>query len=59
MGFIDTVIKFIVKKFWPWFKEFVWPYVNRRSTAVGTFWSLERRKLLKYRGRTSGKLKNL
>jgi hypothetical protein len=32
---------------------------HRRSTAVGTFWPLERRKLLKFRGRVSEKLENM
>jgi len=25
---LDIAIKFILEKFWPWFKEFAWPYIK-------------------------------
>jgi hypothetical protein len=43
MRFIDTVIKFIVKKFWPWFNEFVWPYVKEHIMEL-IFFVIERMK---------------
>ena len=28
MSIFNTITKFVVKQFWPWFKEFVWPLLK-------------------------------
>ncbi len=37
MGVLDTLMKFIVKKFWPWFLDFVWPYIKEHFRALINF----------------------
>lgn len=47
MGFFDEVMKFIVKKFWPWFKEFVWPYIKEHVKELIVFAIGELKKIIK------------
>lgn len=28
MGIINSILSFIVKKFWPWFLSYVWPFIK-------------------------------
>ncbi|MBD3330836.1 hypothetical protein GF354_04890 [Candidatus Peregrinibacteria bacterium] len=37
MGWFNAIFKFIVKKFWPWFKDFVWPYLKDHVNELISF----------------------
>ena len=37
MKALDIVIKFILEKFWPWFKAFVWPYIKDHVADLISF----------------------
>lgn len=41
MGLINTVQKFLIKTFWPWFKAFVWPYLKEHVIDL-VFFVLDR-----------------
>jgi len=37
MSILSKFLKFIVKKFWPWFQEFVWPIVQEHIIDIINF----------------------
>lgn len=43
MGIFATIITFVVKRFWPWFKDFVWPSVKNHVKEL-IFFILEKLK---------------